>query len=83
MIVLAATTSSLQIKLNGSVITNQLPFSCSYVDISTSAYTPGETDGITNNSTAVTIAAAPVSSTQRVIKSFGLIMLILLLQQLL
>ena len=72
MLILDATTKSLQIKLAGAITTNQLPFSTSYVDSSGTATTPGEQDGQSNNTTAVTVAGAPASSTQRLIKSFAL-----------
>jgi hypothetical protein len=68
MILLDATTRSLEVKLAGSVSTNQLPFVCSYVDITTTSFTPGTTTGVTNNGTAVTCAAAPAASTQRQLK---------------
>ena len=72
MMILDATTKSLQIKLAGAVTTNQLPFSASYVDTTGTSMTPGEQDGQSNNTTAVTVAGAPASSTQRLIKSFAL-----------
>jgi hypothetical protein len=70
MLILDATTKSLQINLAASVTTNQLSFSTSYIDTTGTAMTPGEQDGTTNNTTAVTVAGAPGSSTDRVIKSF-------------
>jgi hypothetical protein len=70
MLILDATTKSLQVKLAGTVTTNQLPFSTSYIDTTGTATTPGEQDGTTNNTTAVTVAGAPASSTERLIKSF-------------
>jgi hypothetical protein len=72
MIILDATTKSLQIKLSANVATNQLPFSASYVDTTGTAMTPGEQDGASNNTTAVTILSAPASSTERLLKSFAL-----------
>lgn len=66
--VLDATTKSLEIKLSGAVATNQLPCNCEWVDVTTTAFTPGHTDVATNGATAVTLCAAPSSSTQRVIK---------------
>jgi hypothetical protein len=70
MIILDATTKSLQINLSANVTTNQLPFSASYVDSTGSATTPGEQDGTSNNTTAATVVSAPAASTQRLIKSF-------------
>jgi hypothetical protein len=69
MIVLDATTKSLQFKLGGAVTANQLPFSTSYFDSTATTTTLGEQDGASNNTTAVTIASAPASSTQRAVKS--------------
>ena len=58
MINLDATTKSLQFKLGGSVASNQLGFSSSYVDATASETTPGEQDGASNNTTAVTVVSA-------------------------
>lgn len=70
MIVLDATTKSLQILLSGAVTTNQLAFTASYADYiaSPAAFTPGANDGITNGATPVTLVAAPAASTQRQVK---------------
>jgi microcystin-dependent protein len=69
MIILDATTKSLQITLSGAVTTNQLPFAASYVDSTGTATTPGEQDGTSNSTTAVTVVSSPASSTQRLIKN--------------
>ena len=58
MLILDATTKSLQINLAASVTTNQLQFSTSYINSTGTAMTPGEQDGTTNNTTAVTVAGA-------------------------
>lgn len=68
MIVLDSTLKTLEIVLGGAVTTTQLPFVAVYVDVTTSAYTPIENDGATNDTTAVTMVAAPAASTQRQIK---------------
>lgn len=68
MIILDATTKTLEIDLDGAVAATQLPVVVSYVDITTTAYTPGSSDTATNNTTAVTILAAPGASTQRQVK---------------
>lgn len=68
MIILDSTVRSLEIDLTSTVTTNQLPFMVAWVDHTASAYTPGSTLGQTNNTTAVTIVAAPGASTQRSIK---------------
>jgi hypothetical protein len=69
MIILDATTKSLQFKLAGAVTTNQLPFAASYVDTTGTATTPGEQDGTSNSTTAVTVVSAPASNTQRLVKN--------------
>jgi len=68
MIVLDATTKSLEVDLVGAVTTNQLPFVATYVDVTTTTYVPGSSDGTTNSTTAVTLVAAPGASTQRQVK---------------
>lgn len=68
MIVLDATTKSLELVLAGAVTTNQLPFVASYLDGSTA----GANDGATNNTTAVTAVAAPRASVQRQVKFLGI-----------
>jgi hypothetical protein len=70
MMILDATTKSLQVKLSGAITTNQLPFSSSYVDVTSGASTPGEQDGTSNNTAAVTTVSAPAASAERLIKSF-------------
>jgi hypothetical protein len=69
MIILDATTKSLQFKLGGTATANQLPFSASYVDSTSTATIPGEQDGTSNNTTAVNVTSAPAASTQRLVKN--------------
>lgn len=66
--ILDATTKSLEAKLGGAITTNQLPCCCEWVDVTATAFTPGHTDVATNSGTAVTLVAAPASSTQRIVK---------------
>lgn len=71
MIILDATTKSLEIDLNAAITTNQLPFVVSYADISQSTFALtalSESDGATNGTTAVTLLAAPGASTSRQVK---------------
>ena len=68
MIILDNTNKSLELVLVGAITTNQLPFVISYIDVTTTLYTPIEADGVSNSTTAVTMAAAPAASTQRQIK---------------
>ncbi len=72
MIILDATTKSLEIKLGGAITTTQLPFVTSYVDITTNTFTPIEADGASNNTSAITVMAAPAASTQRQLKSLSI-----------
>ena len=68
MIVLSATTSTLQVVLDASP-TNQLPCSTSYADQGGNAAT---TDVNTNGTTAVTIVPAPASGVNRVVNSVSI-----------
>lgn len=68
MIILDATTKSLEAVLAGAVTTNQLPIVVTFVDVTTTTYVPGATDTVTNNTTGVTVVAAPAASTQRQVK---------------
>ncbi len=68
MIILDTTTRSLEFKLGGTVTTNQLPFVSFYTDHTSAAYTPISQNGVSNNTTAVTIVTAPAASTQRAVK---------------
>lgn len=67
MIILSETTDNLQVVLGGSVTTNQLQCFTSWRDRTSTTFVAGRTVTNTNNTTDVTIAAAPASSTQRII----------------
>lgn len=68
MIILDATNRSLEVVLAAAITTNQLPVVSSYVDVTTTTYTPGSSTTATNSTTGVTIVAAPGAATQRQIK---------------
>lgn len=68
MIILDATTKSLQVLLGVVVTTNELPIVAAFVDITPTTYGPGASDGQTNGTTAVAAVAAPAASTQRQLK---------------
>ena len=68
MIILDATTKTVEVLLAGAVATTQLPIVASYVDVSSTTYVPGESDTATNNTTAVTAVAAPGAGNQRHVK---------------
>ena len=71
MIILDATTRSLEIDLNAAVAANQLPFVASYVDINQSTFAMSAMStntGASNSTTAVTLVAAPGATTSRQLK---------------
>lgn len=65
MVILDATTKILELVTSAAVNTD---YYVSYVDITTSAFTPGESDGQVTTATTTTILAAPAASTQRQVK---------------
>ena len=67
MIVLDATTNSVQVVLGGAITTSQLNCFASWRDITTTAYTPGKSVTNTNSTTDVDLVSAPGASTQRVV----------------
>ena len=67
MIVLTATTDTVQVVLDGAVTTNELQCVASWRDVTTTTYTPGRTLATTNGTTDANAVAAPGSSTQRVV----------------
>lgn len=68
MIILDATNESVQAVLAAPATTNELQFTSSFVDVTTSTYVPGGNDGVTTGTSDVTIVAAPSASTQRQVK---------------
>lgn len=68
-ITLDATTKSLAITTSAAVSTD---WSVSWVDMTASAFTPGDGSGNVNTATTTTIVAAPASSTQRGVKSIAI-----------
>ena len=74
MIILDATTKSLEIDLAGAITTNQLDVTCHAVDILDTTMAVSDivnTNIATNNTTAVTAMAAPASGHTRTIKSLS------------
>lgn len=68
MILLDATTKSLQVLLGGAAATTELPVVAAYADVSQTTFAVSaisETDTITTGATAATIVAAPSASTSR------------------
>jgi hypothetical protein len=68
---LAATTSALEIKLAGAVAANEAVTAATFADMTTSAHTPGTQQGASTGATAATIVAAPAASTQRKITTLS------------
>jgi len=65
MILLDATTKSLQVLLGGAVATNELIIVATYADLTSTGTTLAEADTLTTGATAVTAVAAPAASTTR------------------
>ena len=70
--ILDATTKKLEILLGGAITTNQLPFQCEWVDVTSSASTPGTNGGLTNGATPVDLVPVPGASTQRIINALNI-----------
>ena len=70
--ILDATNKKLQILLSGAVTTNQLPFQCEWVDVTTSASTPGTNGGTSNDTTPVDLVPVPGASTQRIVNAINI-----------
>lgn len=71
MLILDATTRSLEIDLNGAITTNQLPFVASYVDLAkttSEVVASSMNTGQSNSTTAVTLVAAPGANQTRHLK---------------
>lgn len=71
MIILDATTKSLEVILGGAITTSQLPWTTSYVDVDQTTFAASAastSDGATNSGTAVSIVAAPASGKSRQVK---------------
>jgi hypothetical protein len=66
MLILAATTDTIEVVLGGASV-SPLPIFATYRDITTSAYTPGRSAINTSGTTPVVGVDAPAASTQRVI----------------
>jgi hypothetical protein len=65
LMILDATTRSIEVVLAGAITTNQLNVVSEWVDMTSTTTTGDATTANTNNTTAVTVVAAPAASTQR------------------
>ena len=70
--ILDAVTKKLEILLGGAVTANQLTFQCEWVDVGTTASTPGTNGGLTNNATPVDLVPVPGASTQRIVNGINI-----------
>lgn len=66
--ILDSTTKSVEVLLSANVASNQAVIYAAFADMTTSTLVGGETDALSNNTTAVTAVAAPAASTQRQVK---------------
>lgn len=70
MIILSSTTHTLEL-LTGSAV--NVDYSVDWADITTSAFTPGNSNGQITTATTTTLVSAPAASTQRQIKRISII----------
>ena len=66
MIILTS-TDKIQVVLGGNITASQLQCSSFWRDVTTTAYTPGRSLAVTNNTTDVDFIPAPATDTQRII----------------
>lgn len=69
MLVLDATTKSISVAMSGAATTTNPSYVTSYSDDTGTSFTEGSSDGALNGTSAVTVVAAPASSTRRLIKT--------------
>lgn len=62
------TNETIELVLGGAVTTSQATFSCSYNEISSTTFTGSETNGTSNNTTAVTLISSPSAGFKRQLK---------------
>jgi hypothetical protein len=72
MIILDSITKSLELILSSTVATSELPWTASFVDITTTSFSPLSSDGNSTGTSPVVIVSAPLSNTQRQIKSLSI-----------
>lgn len=65
---LDTTSKSVRVLLSGAVTTNQAVVNSDWGDNTTTSYTAGSADFLTNGATPVTIVAAPAAATQRIVQ---------------
>ena len=70
--ILTSTSDYIEAVMGGAAATTNPDYYTSFVDNTTTTFTPGEKDGTLNGSTDVTICASPAASTQRSVKFFSI-----------
>lgn len=71
--IITNTNEVIELILSGNVVTSQASFLSAYNEISSSGMTPYETNGVSNNTTAVTIMGSPSSGNQRQLREVNII----------
>lgn len=66
--VIDSTSKSIEVLLSSSPLSNQAMVYSAWADNTTTSFTPGETDILSNGTTAVSAVPSPASSTQRHVK---------------
>lgn len=66
------TNETIEIVLGGNVVSSQASFLCSFNEISPTTITPFDTDGTSNNTTAVTIMGSPSFGNQRQVREINI-----------
>lgn len=69
MLVLDTTSKSITIVMSGAAATTNPSFTAAYADNNGTSFTEGANDGVLNGTSAVTVVAAPASSTRRIINT--------------
>lgn len=69
---LVDTSDKLDIALGGAVAANQVQFTATWSDITSTGFTAGHSDGQTNGATVVDLVAVPGSSTYRVVRELSI-----------
>ena len=69
LLILDATTKSIEVAMSGAAATTNPDFTAAFADDTGSAFTEGANDGALNGTSAVTLVAAPAVATRRVIKT--------------
>jgi hypothetical protein len=70
--IITNTNEVIELILSGNVVTSQASFLSAYNEISLSGMTPYETNGVSNNTTAVTIMGSPSSGNQRQLREVNI-----------